>query len=202
MNEPMPTIYTRADQSKEARQIIKDLDVLEEKIGNIPDEVKTEKDAEIIQEVFKIANALCSSWNTFEGIVHYRDVRRQYLEPRLKVATRYAEGSSEPDKAQKYIDDITRLLDDIDTLYAAEENHSLEELREAMADELGLPLDTPLQHIALHALLCTDGVGVVLVGMRRPEYVDDCLAATHLPESPYHRSTWNRIAAHLARLSA
>ena len=185
-------------------QRVHDLEVVEHQIQQLAmdNELNTERDAEVIQEVFKIANALCSSWNTFEGLVHYRDVRRQYLDPRLKVATRYAEGSSDPDKAQKYIDDITRLLDDIDTLYAAEENQSLEELREAMADELGLPLDTPLQHIALHALLCTDGVGVVLVGMRRPEYVDDCLAATHLPESPYHRSTWNRIAAHLARLSA
>ena len=185
-------------------QRVHDLEVTEHEVQQLVmgNDLNTERDAEIIQEVFKIANALCSSWNTFEGIVHYRDVRRQYLEPRLQVAARYAEGSNDPDKAMKYIDRVSGLLNDIDTLYAAEENQSLEELREAMADELGLPLDTPLQHIALHALLCTDGVGVVLVGMRRPEYVDDAIAATHLPESPYHRSTWNRIAAHLARLSA
>lgn len=185
-------------------QRIHDLETAEHNVQQIVMENASlaERDHAVIQETFKIASALCTSWKSFEGLVHYRDVRRAYLDPRLATAERYALACDQPDLAMTYVERVTRLLDDLDSLYAAEENASLEELREAMADELGLPLDTPLQHVALQAVSCTAGVGVVLVGMRRPEYVADVLASAHLPETPYHRSTWNRIAAHLARLSA
>lgn len=46
----MPKIYTDPSQRKETKAIIADLDVLEEKLGAIPDEVTTEKDAEIVSE--------------------------------------------------------------------------------------------------------------------------------------------------------
>ncbi len=46
----MPKIYTAPEQSKEARELIADLGVLEEKLGAVPDKVETEKDAEIVSE--------------------------------------------------------------------------------------------------------------------------------------------------------
>lgn len=163
----------------------------------------TEQDRNVINESFRVAGALCSSWNKFEGLIHWRDVKRTYLVPRMDAAKRYAEMHDAPDaeRMAAYLRDLNELLTDIEALYAAEENASLEELREAMADEFGLPMDTPLQHIALHAVRCTEGVDVVLVGMRNVDYVDDVLACYDLPETTYHRVTWQRIADHLARLS-
>jgi aryl-alcohol dehydrogenase-like predicted oxidoreductase len=159
------------------------------------------REIEAVNEMFKIAGALCTSWNKFEGLIHWRDVKRSHLTPRLDAAIHYAEHSSDPDRVINYLRELHELLTDVETLYAAEENASLEELRDAVADELGLPMDTPLQQIALHAVRCTDGVNVVLVGMRTPEYVDDVLTTHDLPETTYHRTTWLRIADHLARLS-
>lgn len=46
----MPKIYTAPEQSKEARELIADLGVLEEKLGAVPDTVESEKDAEIVSE--------------------------------------------------------------------------------------------------------------------------------------------------------
>ena len=46
----MPKIYTAPEQSKEARELIADLGILEEKLGAVPDEVTTEKEAEIVSE--------------------------------------------------------------------------------------------------------------------------------------------------------
>ena len=176
--------------------------VVTQAIQDTEDGAISDRDGAIIQEAYKVANALCTSWNKFEGIVHWKDVRRSYLDPRINIVNQYNSRAGNPEQAEAYSDRLNLLLNDLETLYAAEENQSLEELREAMADELGLPLDTPLQHIALHAVRCTDGINTVLVGMRTPAYVDDVIASTTLPETTYHRSTWNRVAAHLARLSA
>jgi hypothetical protein len=61
--------------------------------------------------------------------------------------------------------------------------------------------ESPLQHIAIHALDCTEGVGTVLVGMRTPAYVDDVLSTRDLPHQHFNRQTWERVAEQLKRLS-
>lgn len=50
MSETMPRIYTDPSQSEETRAIVADLDVLDTKLEAIPDEIETEKDAEIVGE--------------------------------------------------------------------------------------------------------------------------------------------------------
>lgn len=160
-----------------------------------------ERERAVVQETFKIAAALCQSWNKFNGIPHWRDVREAYLAPRLNAAEGFAPRASEPSRVHQYIGDVAALLDDIEWMYAGEENASLDELRLSMTDEFGLPVDTPLQHIAIHCVANTPGVDTVLIGMRETSYVDDALAALELPDMPIHRTTWLRVAEHLKRLS-
>lgn len=160
-----------------------------------------ERERASVQETFKVAAALCQAWNKFNGLPHWRDVREAYLAPRLNTAERFVACASEPERVNQYIGDIAALLDDIEWMYAGEENASLDELRLALTDEFGLPVDTPLQHIAIHCVATTQGVDTVLVGMREVIYVDDAIAALELPHTHIHRSTWNRVAEHLRRLS-
>lgn len=160
---------------------------------------------EAILETFRIAGSLCTAWNGFDGLPHWRDVRKQHLTPRFEAMTRVAvrlrKDGVDTTSFASFLDDLENVLDDIDVLYAIDENASLEELRISIADELGLPLDTPLQHIALHAVRCTHGVHTVLVGARTTEQLHDVLVTSDLPHTPIHESTWHRIHAHLARLS-
>jgi len=160
-----------------------------------------ERERAAIQETFKVAAALCQSWNKFNGLPHWRDVREAYLAPRLNSAERFAPYATDAARVHAYISDLSGLLDDIEWMYGSEENASLDELRLAMTDEFGLPVDTPLQHIAIHCIAVTHGVDTVLVGMRDVAYVDDALVALELPETPIHRATWLRVADHLQRLS-
>ena len=160
---------------------------------------------EAILETFRIAGSLCTAWNGFDGLPHWRDVRKQHLTPRFEAMTRVAvrlrKDGVDTTSFASFLDDLENVLDDIDVLYAIDENASLEELRISIADELGLPLDTPLQHIPLHAVRCTHGVHTVLVGARTTEQLHDVLVTSDLPHTPIHESTWHRIHAHLARLS-
>lgn len=152
----------------------------------------------VLSESFRVAGSMCQSWNKFDGLIHWRDVRKAFLDPGVAHAERYRSASA--DGIGEYIDGLRSLLDDIEDLYAAEENSSLEELRLMAAEVFSLPGDTPLQHIALHAVRSTTGVSVVLVGMRTPEYVRDAMLVYHLPEASFNRDTWNRVEHHLVRL--
>jgi len=159
------------------------------------------KEAAAIQETFKVAAALCQSWRSFSGLPHWNDIVSMYLQPRIHVMQRYVANASDPVAMQHYMDGLRSVLDEITALYAHEENLSLAELRTTIAEECGMPLDTPLQQLALHMVQCTAGVSTVLVGMRTPAYVDDAIASTTLPPISLHRASWLRIVEHLARLS-
>lgn len=160
-----------------------------------------DRQRELVGEAYRVAGSLCQAWSSFNGLIHWRDVRRQYLDPRLEAAAMLSERSARMTDHLAYISDVVRVLDDLDVLYARDENASLEELRQSMTAIFALDAETPLQHIALHALRCTDGVGTVLVGMRRTDYVDDTLQVLDVPASNYDRTTWNRVAEELRRLS-
>ncbi len=200
VSHPMPTHIVHPD---DVEQRIHALEITEHDLVNalMAERSHTERETQLVQESFKIAGTLCQSWSKFQGLPHWRDVRRAYLEPRLEAATIIAERSAESATVLSYLHDIHHVLDDIDVVYSSEENVSLEEFRTALAEEFGMDIDTPLQHIAIQALRCTEGVSNVLVGMRRREYVDDVLCVLEMPETTYHRDTWLRVAEQLARLS-
>jgi predicted aldo/keto reductase-like oxidoreductase len=61
--------------------------------------------------------------------------------------------------------------------------------------------ESPLQHIAINALNCTQGVGTVLVGMRTPAYVDDVMSVMDLPQQQFTRGTWEEVVKVLRELS-
>ncbi|MBP6510129.1 MAG: aldo/keto reductase [Candidatus Kapabacteria bacterium] len=200
VSHPMPSHIVHPD---DVEQRIHALETIEHDLVNsiMAGGSLSERETQVAQEAFRIAGALCSAWTKFQGLPHWRDVRATYLDPRLEAAAMFADRAPDPAAVHSYLHDVEHVLIDIDVVYAAEENASLEELRQILADEFGMPIDTPLQHIAVQSLRCTPGVDHVLVGMRRPEYVEDILSVFELPEPTYHRATWQRVAEHLARLS-
>ena len=186
---------------------IHELEVTEHELSNAllaeagPQAAHDDRLRELVTESYRIAGSLCQAWSTFNGLLHWRDVRRQYLEPRLEAAQMLAEKSSRMTDYLAYIRDLVRVLDDLDVLYARDENASLEELRISLSRVFELDSETPLQHIALHSLRCTAGVNTVLVGMRQTAYVDDVMYSNDMAPSTYDRKRWLLVADELQRLS-
>lgn len=186
---------------------IHELEVVEHDLANAllaeasPEGGADERMRELVGEAYRVAGSLCQAWSTFNGLIHWRDVRRQYLDPRIDAATMLSEKSARMTDHLEYISDLVRILDDLDALYARDENDSLEQLRSSMCTIFELDPETPLQHVALHALRCTAGVSTVLVGMRTVPYVEDALNVLELPPSVYSREYWLAVAEELRRLS-
>lgn len=186
---------------------IHELEVVEHDLANAllaeaaPAEGADDRMRELVGEAYRVAGSLCQAWSSFNGLIHWRDVRRQYLDPRIEAATMLSEKSARMTDHLEYISDLVRLLDDLDALYARDENNSLEPLRASMATIFGLDSETPLQHIAVHSLRNTSGASTVLVGMRSTTYVNDMIQTNLLPQSTYDRSHWLRVAGELRRLT-
>lgn len=186
---------------------IHELEVVEHDLANAllaeaaPSQGPDERMRELVGEAYRVAGSLCQAWSTFQGLIHWRDVRRQYIDPRLEAAAMLSEKSARMSDHLAYISDVVRVLDDLDALYARNENDSLEDLRQSMTAIFALDPEMPLQHIAIHALRCTSGVQTVLVGMRTSEYVQDVLRVTELESATYDRTHWLRVADELRRLS-
>lgn len=193
-------IHAHAPQTATLESRVHSLEVVEHDVLQELIAAGNEMHRSALSETFRVAGSLFQSWNKFDGLIHWRDVRKSFLDPRLVHAERYL--SSGVEQLSGYLDEVRILLDDIENVYAVEENNSLEELRLMAAEIFNLPSDTPLQHIALHAVRCTAGVSAVLVGMRTPEYVRDVLLAIQLPEATYRRDKWDQVELHLAGLSS
>lgn len=163
----------------------------------------TERERTAMEDVWRVGGLLCTSWRSFTGKPHWNDVRTRILEPRLDVIARsVVRFEASAHRVSHYVRDMDALLRDIDARYAWDENHSLEALRMMVADEFGCAADASLQHAALQAVRSTPGVTAVVVGMRRPAYVDDALAVWTTPATPVHHATWARVHQHLERLSS
>ena len=204
VSHPMPSHIVHPS---DVERRIHELEVTEHELANAllaeagPQAAQDDRLRELVTESYRIAGSLCQAWSSFNGLLHWRDVRRQYLEPRLEAAQMLAEKSSRMTDYLAYISDLVRVLDDLDVLYARDENASLEELRISLARVFELDSEMPLQHIALHSLRCTVGVSTVLVGMRQSDYVDDVMHTNDMAPSTYDRKRWLLVADELQRLS-
>jgi hypothetical protein len=162
-----------------------------------------ERERAAMEDAWRVAGLLCTTWRSFTGKPHWNDVRTRILDPRLEVIARsVARFAPSAHRISQYVRDMDALLREIDARYAWDENHSLNELRLILADEFGCAPDATLQHIALQAVRSTPGITAVVVGMRRPAYVDDALAVWATPATPVHHATWMRVHQHLERLSS
>ncbi|MBU3699931.1 MAG: hypothetical protein FGM33_07975 [Candidatus Kapabacteria bacterium] len=202
VSHPMPQHIVHPD---DVERRIHQLEVIEHDLANDllaeSGNAHDERNRELVGEAYRVAGALCQSWSSFNGLIHWRDVRRQYLDPRLEAAAMLSERSARMSDHLAHIADVIRVLDDIDVMYAREENETLEELRRSMIEIFRLDAEMPLQNVAIHALRHSVGIGTVLVGMRRMEYVEDVVPLLDLAGGPFDRSTWLRVADELRRLS-
>jgi hypothetical protein len=154
-----------------------------------------------IQAQLQAADALRQSWRSFSGYDHWRQVRDDYLLPRIRGALKFldaqAAGSRElsswRDAYTGALDAAFEALGGIHAQAAARKTAMIKSaLAAADPDWSG---DASLSRLAVRALYSTAGVACVLVGMRRPDYVEEVLAEMNTPVSSKDRqASWQKLA--------
>jgi aryl-alcohol dehydrogenase-like predicted oxidoreductase len=154
-----------------------------------------------IQAQLLSADALRQAWRSLPGYDHWRQLRDDYLLPRIRGVLEFLDrhGLGTP-AISAWRDAYTGALDA--ALSALGGFHAQSAVRKAAQIKSALAAadpvwhgNAPLSRLAVRALRSTQGVSCVLVGMRRPEYVEDVLAEIKTPIEPKdRRASWQRFA--------
>lgn len=140
-----------------------------------------------LAEFLGAARMLSEHWPQFQGLEHWRSVQSEYLLPRVHAVMQFLAQAlgEDPEVAgliQGHLELLARALGTVEAVYraaTAQENKVLG-ARLALADPDWAQAPC-LSQMAIRALRSTEGVSSVLVGMRRPAYVDDVLAELARP---------------------
>ncbi len=145
--------------------------------------------------------ALDGYWLGINSYQRWLETRSGYLIPRINSALRFLEMlKKQPDELdgwiEGYIAAANSTFEAITAYYqeqALDEAEQLKSKIREIAPEWGEA--DRLSQIAIRALRSTQGVSSVLVGMRRPAYVDDVLAELQRPVTPDERTeAWLQIS--------
>ncbi|MEM8860010.1 MAG: aldo/keto reductase [Chloroflexota bacterium] len=140
-------------------------------------------------------------WEGFGTYSNWRDVRQGYLEPRSRFAIQFLENRSElpeesSDWIKKYKDVLKNTLNTISAVYRAQESGMLSTIKmnAETADKDWRGCKT-LSQTAVRALVSTEGITSVLVGMRQDKYVDDIFGSLNAPiQQSQKRESWQHLA--------
>jgi hypothetical protein len=154
-----------------------------------------------IQAQLLAADALRQTWRSFSGYDHWRQVRDDYLLPRIHGVLEFldaqAAGSRELSAwRDTYTGALQATFEALGGFHAQAAARKTEMIKSALAaadpDWSG---DASLSRLAVRALYSTAGVACVLVGMRRPDYVEEVLAEMNTPVSSKDRQeSWQKLA--------
>jgi len=133
-----------------------------------------------LAEFIAVGATMREHWKSFGSIEHYNDILAQHFAPRLAYASEYLRehGTRQHvDWYAGYMADARALLQVVAVYYGRDAQRRAMRIREKIAPALGEEPQGSLSSIALRLLLGVEGVDTVLLGMRREEYVDDCIGA-------------------------
>jgi hypothetical protein len=146
------------------------------------------------------AGTLEQAWRSFSGYDHWRQVRDEYLLPRIHGVLEFLESrasGSRPVAAWKdtYLAALGAVLEAVDGVHAAAAAAQVTGIKAALAAaDPQWGGKAPLSRLALRAVRVTLGVSSVLVGMRRAEYVDDVLSELRTPVPRKERKdAWSKL---------
>ena len=157
-----------------------------------------------LRDFIDAGEPLLEKWRDFKSLEQWRDVQSQWLLPRVNGVLHYLVNMkyTTPEINQwvtNHVDTVNRALDGVTSAYARPAAEKALKIKAAAqrVDPRWAGADT-LSQTALRALRSTTGISCVLVGMRRPEYVEDVLAELARPvEKDGGDEAWRKVVREL-----
>ncbi len=148
----------------------------------LPDLELDSKVAAQITQQLAMAESLASHFDRYESYDSWQQIMSDHILPRAGGVIAYL-GQKTPDEAvfswsADYRHHLNAVLAAVSAYHAPKAAAQVEMFKDAVrkADE-DWDTDDSLSRMAIRALHTTQGISAVLVGMRRPDYVQDTLAA-------------------------
>ena len=137
--------------------------------------------SQIIQQL-TMAESLKAHHDRYESYANWLQIQNDHILPRARGVLAYLDQKEPPEAlatwSGAYREHLEAALAAISAHYARNAAAQIEKLKLAVREaDRDWDFDGPLSQMAIRALLTTRGVTAALVGMRRPAYVRDTLAA-------------------------
>jgi aryl-alcohol dehydrogenase-like predicted oxidoreductase len=150
-----------------------------------------------IKQQLALAVTLILNWEKFAGLQHYLGVQSGYVAPRLNAAAAslarlLADRHDALRVLDKHLGMARVALETVQDWYTAEAGHISSRIAATTRQvDPDWRQASNLSQMAVRAIRSTRGVGAVLVGMRRPEYVEDMLVEMNRPvEQKDRNGSW------------
>ncbi|MBN1633139.1 MAG: aldo/keto reductase [Ignavibacteria bacterium] len=133
-----------------------------------------------LNAILQIANLIKENWNNFTSIEHLNDVIENYFIPRINYLTDLFHSGQFDSDTEDYFDNymfelkkLIRILTNIYKIKANKRNNSIKSIVDShlKKDLHGLTLSQK----AVHILRSVEGVGCVLVGAKKQNYVEEMI---------------------------
>lgn len=138
-------------------------------------------------QMLSTGQALDGYWLGINSYQRWLETRSGYLIPRVNSALRFLEQlKKQPDGLDSWIETYIQAANStFEAITAYYQEQALDEVEQLKTTVKGIDPDwaeaKTLSQLAIRALRSTEGISSVLVGMRRPAYVDDVLAELRRP---------------------
>ncbi|HPG57411.1 MAG TPA: aldo/keto reductase [Candidatus Wallbacteria bacterium] len=174
-----PSGYDFVTAEKSIDDAVRDIGILEENLMESVERLseKAREKAEIIFENILVYGQLNLKWKEFGNISNFESFMSGYYSPRAEYFLNSLKKGVLKDKKTEdefsvYINRAFSVFEDIGEYFKAKHLKTVIKIKEKLS---GLSpfysAADDLSDIAVRALACTNGVGLVLVGMRTPDYV-------------------------------
>jgi len=151
-------------------------------------------------QMLSTGQALDGYWLGINSYQRWLETRSGYLIPRVNSALRFLEQlKKQPEGLERWIEAYIQAANTtFEAITAYYQEQALDEAEQLKTTVKGIEPEwaeaETLSQLAIRALRSTEGVSSVLVGMRRPAYVDDVLAELHRPIAIKDRTkAWTQV---------
>ena len=133
---------------------------------------------------------------SFSSVEHWQDVVRQFLVPTVQEGIRallQVPGAEE--WVERYVGKVNEALQAVTLYYKRQEAERVEAIKRQVAQvEPEWGAAAGLSGMAVRALRSTEGIGCVLIGMRKEAYVEDVIRELSQPVEVRDRTAaWERL---------
>lgn len=152
-------------------------DLIKYKLGDFNIE---ESSRSKLKAILQIANLIKENWNNFSSVEHLNDIVENYFNPRIKYLSDFFHSgqfdNETEDRFDNYLYELGMLIRMLSNKYKIRANRRNGYIKNVIDSYLKKDLrDLTLSQKAVQVLRSVEGVGCVLVGAKRLNYVDEML---------------------------
>jgi len=185
--------------SLEVEDAIEEFKLIEVQLKEIVEEYLKSIDVSNDKIVFDLAQLVHSIWMSQPDVFYWKELLELFLIPRVEHQLSLFSFDNSHDRVQsmieRYLLTLNQTAKQINAYFTQQHTEQTDSIKRHINDNIDAWKDAfGLSHKSIRALRTTEGISSILVGMRKPEYVDDILKELNQKIRTNRIEDWQKMA--------